>query len=206
MKREPKDWHLQLVWFIAGIFATGAVWYFISTGKSLPAVLSGLAAFGFTLFAIYLHRARDQASESKSRELIENGRLHGEIRLAVGEELITFNELERTTDFDIVKVNTSHHFIGIASEHRWIEHRYPEARKLRQAITTLDRLQKEDSDLPESSKIYFDVLDIEFPDGRQKKVYFDISQFFNAGTYAKPIDPASKVASRLKDLYKQGGP
>ncbi|UXA51598.1 hypothetical protein M0D45_12695 [Xanthomonas prunicola] len=124
MKREPKDWHLQLVWFIAGIFATGAVWYFISTGKSLPAVLSGLAAFGFALFAIYLHRARDQASESKSRERIENGRLHGEIRLAVGEELITFNELERTTDFDIVKVNTSHHFIGVASEHRWIEHRY----------------------------------------------------------------------------------
>lgn len=202
MKKEPKDWHLQLAWFIAGIFATGALWYFASTGKPLLSGLSGLAAGLFALLAILLHRARDQANDATSRESLENDRLHGEVKLSVGEELVTFNELERTTEFDIVKVNTSHHFIGVASEHRWIEHRYPDARKLQQAITTLDRLKKEESDAPESDKIYFDVLDITFPDGRRKKIYFDISQFFQVGMYGTPIDPASKVASRLKDLYK----
>ena len=202
MKKEPKDWHLQLTWFIAGIFATGALWYFASTGEPLLASLSGLTAGLFALHAISLHRARDQASETKSQESLVNERLHGEVKLSVGEELVTFNELERTTEFDIVKVNTSHHFTGVASEHRWIWHRYPDARKLRQAITTLDRLRKEESDAPESDKIYFDVLDIAFPDGRQKKIYFDISQFFQIGMPVTPIDPASKVALRLKGLYK----
>ena len=171
MKREPKDWQLQLAWFIAGIFATGALWYFASTGKHLLAGLSGLAAGFFALLAIHFHRARDRANEAKSREKHVKDRLHGEIQLAVGEELITFNELERTTEFDIIKVNTSHHFVGIASEHRWIKHRYPEAKKLRQAITTLDRLKNEDSDAPQGDKIYFDILDIAFPDGREKKIY-----------------------------------
>ncbi len=201
MKGRPRDWQLQLAWFVAGVFATGALWYFISTKSNVLASASGILAILFALFAVWLHKARDQADDGAAEAAAQKNRLHEEIRLTVGEELITFTELDRTTEFDIVKVNTDRHLLGVASEHEWIAHRYPGAKKVRQTVTTLDRIQKVDSNLPEAQKVFFDVWDIEFADGRQKKVYFDISRFFNLGTYGTPLHATDKAAERLKDLY-----
>lgn len=197
---NPRDWHLQLVWFVAGVFATGALWYFVSTKSNILAAASGVLAVLFAAFAVWLHKARDKAEEDAATNSSRRNALHDEIRLYVGEELITFTELDRTKDFDVVKVNTGDHMLGVSSEHRWIEYRYPDSKFLRQSISTLDRLRNEESDKPEHQKIFFDVIEIEFPDGRQKKIYFDISGFFSL--YGSEMDPADKAASRLKELYK----
>jgi ABC-type multidrug transport system fused ATPase/permease subunit len=200
MKRIP-DWALQAIWFMAGIFATGALWYFISIKNTTMAVISLVCAIFFALLAIYLHRSRDSFKAKEEALKREKERLYREIVLNVGEERITFQELHRSSEYDIIKVNANQHFLGVASEHFWIRERYPDAEMEMQSLTTLDRLKYSESKESEAKKIHFDIFDIIFPNGRKKKIYFDISSFFNGLTFAK-IDPNSKVAHKLNDLYK----
>lgn len=203
MKQQVPDWLVQLTWFIAGIFATGALWYFISVKNTSLAIGAAAAAVLFCFLAVYLHRLRDHFAQKSAELKNRKDRLHSPILLTVGEERITFDELHRSTEYDVVKVNTDKHFVGVMAEHKWLRHRYPEAQKERQALSSLDRLQQNATDLPESQRIHFDIIDIVFPDGRKKKVYFDISEFFGGITSSK-LDPRSTVAMKLRELYGSG--
>ncbi|MGF6933617.1 hypothetical protein OKW41_002756 [Paraburkholderia sp. UCT70] len=201
MNKKAPDWLLQSIWFIAGIFATGALWYFISIKNTAFSVASAVATLIFVAVAVFLHRRRDHQEAVAATKEDNEKRLHGEIALNVGEERVTFTEFIRSAEYDIVKVNANQHFLGVASEHEWIHTRYPEATMGRQTLTTLDRLKLAETAESESEKIRFDVIDLTFPDGRNKKVYFDISSFFNELTYEK-IDPESRVAHKLNEIYR----
>jgi hypothetical protein len=56
------DWGIQLAWFAAGICATGAVWYFLSTGNISAAITSTVAATAFVALALYLQDQRHRSS------------------------------------------------------------------------------------------------------------------------------------------------
>ena len=66
MKNLVSDWLIQLVWFLAGICATGAFWYFLSRDDIVSTILSGLAAAAFAIIAIYLHRLNDRSSRYRA--------------------------------------------------------------------------------------------------------------------------------------------
>lgn len=60
MKRLVPDWQVQLVWFMAGVFATGAAWYFLSRDEFLPAGSSAAAAVVLATVAVLLQRLNDR--------------------------------------------------------------------------------------------------------------------------------------------------
>ena len=66
MKRPVPEWLPQLVWFLAGIYATGALWYFLGKDDNIGAGLSMVGAFGMTLVAIALHRVNDRSSRFRA--------------------------------------------------------------------------------------------------------------------------------------------
>lgn len=67
--RSVPEWAIQLAWAISGIFATGAVWYFLSLKEYANAAWAGGGALVFVAIAIALHRAKDRAnSESPAEE------------------------------------------------------------------------------------------------------------------------------------------
>lgn len=200
MKKQVPDWLVQLTWFVAGIFATGALWYFISVKSMVSALAAALSAIVFCALAVWLHRKREIIAASLIESTNESKRMHAPIVLSVGEERVSFDELHRSTEYDVVKVRTSDHRTGVMSEHTWLHYRYPEAQMAMQAVTTLDRLKQAETDGPESDKIYFDIIDIDFPDGRKKKIYFDISEFYGSMAHAE-LDPQSRIAMKLNELY-----
>ena len=57
--RAVPDWWIQGSWAASSVFATGAVWYFLSTYAYAWAGLCGVAALAFAILAIQLHRAKD---------------------------------------------------------------------------------------------------------------------------------------------------
>jgi hypothetical protein len=190
MKTIP-DWTIQTCWWVSGIFATGAVWYFLSIKNYQGVVVAGIGAVAFAMFAIALHRQKDKYASPKDTN-------RDEIVIQVGEEKITFTELLRSFPFDVVKVNAHTHMLGVAAEHQWIQRRYPDSRLNSQALTTLDSLQNSD-DKP-AVPIHFDVMSIELSDGRKKKIYFDISSFFSGR--GSLLDPSSAVSEKLREIYK----
>jgi hypothetical protein len=54
---------IQICWWTSGIFATGALWYFLSIKDYSFVVASGVLAFAFAMAAIALHRRRDLLAE-----------------------------------------------------------------------------------------------------------------------------------------------
>ena len=60
MRRLVPTWLTQLVWFLAGIFATGAVWFFLSQDEHVLAWLSVAAAVVLTFVAVQLQRVNDR--------------------------------------------------------------------------------------------------------------------------------------------------
>ena len=66
MKRTVPDWLVQLVWFIAGIYATGALWYFLSRDDFLSAALSLGGAVMLTFVAVQLNRLNDKSTRYKA--------------------------------------------------------------------------------------------------------------------------------------------
>jgi hypothetical protein len=63
MNRTVPDWLIQICWWISGIFATGALWYFLSIKDYSFAVISGAFAIAFAIAAIALHRHKDRLAE-----------------------------------------------------------------------------------------------------------------------------------------------
>lgn len=54
MKRIVSERVIQLTWFLAGVFATGAIWYFLSRDDLLSAGMSFAAAVILGCLAFYL--------------------------------------------------------------------------------------------------------------------------------------------------------
>ena len=67
MKRPVPPWLLQLVWFLAGIYATGAFWFFLSRDEFLSAALSLVGAVVLAIVAIHLHRLNDRDVRFRTR-------------------------------------------------------------------------------------------------------------------------------------------
>ncbi len=53
--RAVPTWLVQVAWFLAGICATGAFWYFLSQKDYTWTFLAGLGALVFAGVAVYLH-------------------------------------------------------------------------------------------------------------------------------------------------------
>jgi hypothetical protein len=69
MTKGIPEWIIQVTWFVAGICATGALWYFLSQKDYPWAVLSGLGALLFAGFAIYLQVRKVGSSHRHSEQL-----------------------------------------------------------------------------------------------------------------------------------------
>lgn len=63
MIRTVPDWLIQTIWWFSGIFATGALWYFLSIKDYSFAAGSGVVALVFAIIAVALHRRKDQIAE-----------------------------------------------------------------------------------------------------------------------------------------------
>ena len=55
MRSRVPNWLLQITWFIAGVFGTGAFWYYLSQKDILLTSVSAAAAVLFAALAIGLH-------------------------------------------------------------------------------------------------------------------------------------------------------
>lgn len=65
--RLVPDWQVQLDWFLASVFATGALWYFLSRDDFLPAGMSAVAAVALGTVAVRLQRLNDRSARFRSR-------------------------------------------------------------------------------------------------------------------------------------------
>jgi hypothetical protein len=63
MIRSVPDWQIQITWWISGIFATGALWYFLAIKDYSYAAGSGLVALLFAIIAVALHKKKDKIAE-----------------------------------------------------------------------------------------------------------------------------------------------
>jgi hypothetical protein len=63
MIRTVPDWLIQTTWWFSGIFATGALWYFLSIQNHAYAAGSGTVAVALALLAVALHRRKDKLAE-----------------------------------------------------------------------------------------------------------------------------------------------
>jgi len=67
MMHPIPNWLLQLVWFLASIFASGALWYFLSRDDVLSSVSSFCAATVLTIVAVQLPRLNDRDARFRAR-------------------------------------------------------------------------------------------------------------------------------------------
>src|SRR5437773_6290045 len=124
--------------------------------------------------------------------------LSDSIRLRFGEEEVSFTELLRSLAHDVVKVHAHTHKVGVLAEYQWIKQRYPQSTVIRQTLTTLDIIKERPE--PSPRQIFFDVIQIELKNGREKDVYFDISSFFD-GEGTSHLDPEGFIARKIAELY-----
>ncbi len=122
------------------------------------------------------------------------------IELEVSGEKITFAELLRSVQHDVVKVHAHTHAIGVAAEHVWIERRYPESVFLEQGLTTLDLISGKKK--YRNDQIHFDIIKIRLKNGTKKEVYFDISSFFGGGALSH-LNPDEFIAKKICKLYEK---
>ena len=64
--RGVPDWSIQAAWWASGIFATGAVWYFLSAHEYAFAIAAAVAAVVLAFIAIFLHTQKDALTASAS--------------------------------------------------------------------------------------------------------------------------------------------
>lgn len=67
MKRIVSERVIQLTWFLASVFATGAVWYFLSRDDLPTAGISTAAAVVLGGLAFYLHGLNDSAAKTRKQ-------------------------------------------------------------------------------------------------------------------------------------------
>lgn len=59
-KFKVVDWHINTAWAIVGLFATGFLFFFLSTGQPRLATASAVVAVVFACLAIWLHKLKDR--------------------------------------------------------------------------------------------------------------------------------------------------
>lgn len=160
-----------------------------ATWTAAIVVLFIVAITGVTFFSLY------KWSPSKVRT---PGNDAQELVFQVKEERITYDVMVKSLRYDVVKIHAYTHYLGIAAESYWIKHKYPEAKIVSQSLTTLDRITKDEK----NSEIYFDIIKMKFPDGREKDIYFDISEFFDDATSILLNHYNANMASKLAKLYR----
>jgi len=69
MPRVIADWLPQLAWFVAGVFATGAFWYFLSQRDYLPTVGAGIGTVVFVGLALFLHTRKAHTPHALREQL-----------------------------------------------------------------------------------------------------------------------------------------
>ena len=73
MKRVVSERVIQLIWFIASVYATGALWFFLSKDDYVSASISALSAVALCAVAMYLHGLNDQSRQLRAqREQLGN--------------------------------------------------------------------------------------------------------------------------------------
>ena len=66
MHRLIPAWLVQLTWFVASVFATGALWFFLSRNDVLASSLSAFGAVATTMIATALHWLGDKDRRYRS--------------------------------------------------------------------------------------------------------------------------------------------
>jgi hypothetical protein len=143
-------------------------------------IVGAITAYALHLWQPTKSSPADPASHAEDR-FVFNG----------GEEIVTFRELLRSREHDVVKINAHSHTVGVAAEYRWLGEKYPGFQMIRQALTAFQMRGRE---------IHFDVITIRLGDKRQKEVYFDISSFFGGGG-STLIDPQAFIARKMEEIY-----
>lgn len=107
------------------------------------------------------------------------------------DEVISFEELVLSHDFDIIRINATTHSLGVNAEYQWVKYKYPGSRCYMQ---TLQKFHTNKGD-----KI-FDILHIEIGP-REKDIYFDISNFYSGApvSFTKDINPY--VTQKIQNIY-----
>lgn len=152
-------------------------------------VLFIMATTAITFFALHRWSPSKEAKQQKSEQ---------EIVFQVKEEIVTYQSRMTSLGQDVVKINAHTHPLGVAAEYHWVNQKYPEATIIEQSLTTLEKL----TDGKNSREIYFDILKIKLSDGREKEIYFDISEFFKGATSSSLNEDNAYMASKLAELYK----
>jgi hypothetical protein len=174
--------------------------------SEIPPVLSGVIAIlflvlvgGVTVFALHrwspergISELRNERSEEKDEEK--------PFTLRVGEVVVTYEEKMRSMGMDVVKINAHDHIVGVRAEYAWLAHYYPNYERKQQALTTLELMTGSEGEYHDD-QIQFDCLSIKLEDGRQKDVYFDVSQFFRPGGFSSLIDRDGFAAKKLTEIY-----
>jgi hypothetical protein len=189
------EWIIQLIWFIAGLFGTGAFWYYLSQHNNEFSFLAGLGAIFFALLAVALHRRNDKSNQQSLTKENEG------IVLEIHGEVVRFKELLRSVDYDVVKIEAYTHMYGVMAEHQWFHLRYPNSELIRQELTTSDFITGKRKK-KKTVQTHFDILTIKLADGQEKEIYFDISSFFD-GSSERRLDPETAKTKKIADLYKE---
>jgi len=187
------DWLLQLTWFVAGVFATGAFWYFLAQHSYKGTLWTGLAAAALALLAVAGHIRNDIIRRRQPGK--------DEITIEADGEVVRFTEMLRSVQHDVVKIHAHTHTLGVAAEYEWLRRRYPKSKRLSQGLTTLDLITGKGRAKYSANQIHFDILEIQLADGRKKEIYFDISSFFGGGALSH-LDPEATISRKIAELYK----
>jgi len=150
-----------------------------------------LIAGGITFYALYRWAPTKIQESNKEREK--------PFEYKMGEETVTYTEKMTSLAFDVVKVNAHTHFLGVAAEYAWIDHKYPSSEKIMQRVTTLELVTGKGT--YQSGQVHFDVIKFRLPDGREKEIYFDISSFFG-GVASSLLNPDEFVSQKIAGLYR----
>ncbi|WP_318432421.1 hypothetical protein [Photobacterium leiognathi] len=170
------------------------------TWTAVIVILFLLIVGGVVLFALHRwspNQFKDSAKEASRNETKETEEHEKEFEFVVGEERITFQEKMTSLKKDVVKIFAHTHQLGVAAEYQWINHKYPNAVRKMQYLSTLEMLTKDKME----KEIYFDVVKIQLTDGRVKEIYFDISEFVHHGMGSSMNDGDAYMAEKLKSLY-----
>ncbi|MES2798676.1 MAG: hypothetical protein V4638_01550 [Bacteroidota bacterium] len=115
-----------------------------------------------------------------------------EFKIVQEGETITFEIKTSSANFDIVKVNSLTHHLGVSAEYKWIEKFYPGFRSYQQSLKHIP---------VDDVKYYYDVVEIQNKKGRKKSIYFDITSFFNEhGSTSYKKDEF--VVAKIKEIHK----
>ena len=174
--------------------------------SEVPPVWSGVIAIMFiaavalvTLFALRHWAPREKLEKhGNDQKSVENTDYRDPFVSHFGEVAVTFDVKMRSLQMDVVKVNSHDHMPGVAAEHAWINHHYPNSTDKLQALTTLEALTKNEE--YNSGCLHFDKISITLPSGRKKDIYFDISSFYS-GDLSLGASPDEFAANKLADLY-----